>query len=71
MKKKILILGGAGFIGVNLIEHFLNKNYDVVVYGRTLPLGFEGKIIFIEAGLSDVSEKKIIFETLKSTRQFT
>jgi len=65
VKKKILILGGAGFIGVNLIEHFLNKNYDVVVYGRTLPLGFEGKIIFIEARLSDVIEKKDYLRSLK------
>lgn len=28
---KILITGGAGFIGSNLVEHFLNKNYQVVV----------------------------------------
>lgn len=27
---KILITGGAGFIGSNLCEHFLNKGYAVV-----------------------------------------
>lgn len=28
---RILITGGAGFIGSNLVEHFLSKNYQVVV----------------------------------------
>ena len=28
--KKILITGGSGFIGCNLIEHLLTKNYDVL-----------------------------------------
>ena len=28
---KILITGGAGFIGSNLTDHFLNKNHEVVV----------------------------------------
>lgn len=31
MQKKILITGGAGFIGSNLTEHFLEKGYAVVV----------------------------------------
>ncbi len=29
--RKILITGGAGFIGSNLTEHFLSKNYQVRV----------------------------------------
>lgn len=28
--EKILITGGAGFIGSNLIEYFLNKNYEII-----------------------------------------
>ena len=29
-KKKILITGGCGFIGTNLITYILNKNYKIV-----------------------------------------
>jgi NAD dependent epimerase/dehydratase len=32
--KKILITGGAGFIGSNLVEFFLNKNYFVTVFDK-------------------------------------
>ena len=30
MKKKILVTGGSGFIGTNVINNFLDKNYEVV-----------------------------------------
>ena len=31
-KKKILIIGGAGFIGINAASYFLNKNYQVTIF---------------------------------------
>ncbi|HIC8603597.1 NAD-dependent epimerase/dehydratase family protein [Citrobacter freundii] len=65
MKKKVLVVGGAGFIGVNLIEHFLTHNYDVIVYGRNKPLGFDEKIIFVEGTLCDIHEKKHYLKSLK------
>lgn len=65
MKRKILILGGAGFIGINLIEHFLLHNFDVIVYGRNRPLGFEEKITFIEADLTSINHKKEYLKSLE------
>lgn len=64
MKKKILILGGSGFIGINLIEHFLQKKHDVIVYGRTIPSGFEDKVIFIESDSSGIVSKKNYLKSL-------
>jgi len=65
VKKKILILGGSGFIGVNLIEHFLQHNYDVIIYGRSIPLGFEEKITFVEADLTGINAKKEYLKSLE------
>ena len=31
MKDKVLITGGAGFIGINSAEYFLNKKFEVIV----------------------------------------
>ena len=31
MKKKIIVTGGAGFIGCNLVEKLVKKKYKVVV----------------------------------------
>ncbi len=31
-RKKILITGGAGFIGTNIAEHFLHKGNEIIVY---------------------------------------
>ncbi len=40
---KILITGGAGFIGSNLVDHFMAKNYEITVLDN-LATGFEKNI---------------------------
>lgn len=37
MKKKVLITGGAGFIGSHLCDELISKGYDVVVYDNLIP----------------------------------
>ena len=43
-RKKILICGGTGFIGTNLVNHFVNKNeYGVhAIYNQRQPFFADG-----------------------------
>ncbi len=63
---KILITGGAGFIGSNLVGHFLNEGHEVVCLDN-LSTGFEHNIIeyygnphftFIEGDIRDIETCK-------------
>lgn len=37
MKKKVLIIGGAGFIGSNLSRHLLDNNMEVYCFDMSKP----------------------------------
>ncbi len=63
---KILITGGAGFIGSNLVNHFLKHNYKVICLDN-LSTGFEHNIIehmdnprftFIKGDIQDIETCK-------------
>ena len=34
MKEKILITGGAGYIGSHIVESLINRNYKVIIVGN-------------------------------------
>lgn len=51
---KIIIFGGAGFIGKNLVRAFAEKKYDIVVYDRIdVPFSAD-RVRYVQGNLSDV-----------------
>ena len=68
--KKIIITGGSGFIGSNLVNYFLKKNYFVINIDKLSYSGSKYSLnnfskhnyIFVK---SNINNKKIIIKTLK------
>jgi UDP-glucose 4-epimerase len=58
MNKSIAIIGGAGFIGCNLSNYFINQGYKVLVISRTIDRNkFESdKITFLEIDVNFSTE---------------
>lgn len=71
--KKVLVTGGAGFVGANLVDHLVEKGAHVTVLddlftGRKENISFFDRINFIEGSVTDfdlvhqlVKENEIIF----------
>ena len=51
---KIIIFGGAGFIGKNLVRAFAEKKYDIVVYDRIDVQFSADRVRYVQGNLSDV-----------------
>src|SRR6056300_1716342 len=69
--QKIIVTGGLGFIGRNLVNLLLKKNYfviniDKISYSSTQYTRVKNKnYLFIKA---DINNKKIIFEIIKKNK---
>jgi dTDP-D-glucose 4,6-dehydratase len=70
LSKKILVTGGAGFIGTNFVYYMAGKGYGQVVLDKLTyaggkdnldPLINSGKIIFIHG---DICDKDVVKESL-------
>lgn len=64
MSKRILIVGGSSFIGINLIESLINKGFEVIVYGRKKPLCLNNNFRFISAELTDFELHRTLLSEL-------
>lgn len=61
--KKILITGGSGFLGINLVRFLLNKNYEITILDIVdFDYPEKNKIKFIKG---DIRDKKIVSQVVK------
>ncbi|CAO96383.1 NAD-dependent epimerase/dehydratase family protein [Erwinia tasmaniensis] len=61
----VLILGGSGFIGTNLIEFYCNKNYKVVTFGRSMPIIEHPNIEKIIGDIRNLADLELVFKNHK------
>jgi len=53
---KVLVTGGSGFLGRNLINHLINNNYDVISFDLINGEGTNAQASFIKGDLLDLSD---------------
>ena len=69
MTKSILVTGGTGFVGSNIVKYFKNKNYNIVVIDRTIKE--HNKIIDVEYLTFDLKDHENLNKFLKHYRRLT
>ncbi len=65
IKKKVLVTGGAGFIGSHLVENLVKNNFDVVVYDN-LSTGIKKNILPVLKNIKFVNNDVRNFKGLKN-----
>ena len=73
--KKIIITGGSGFIGGNLVNFFIKKKYFVINIDKLSYSGINFNLKNINKKLyrfvkADINNRKIVIETLKQYKPF-
>ena len=66
-KKKIIIVGGTGFLGYYLLKNFIKKNWNVISLSRNKPSSFK-KIKKVNYKFVDISNKKKLFKILDNIK---
>ncbi|WP_369012208.1 NAD-dependent epimerase/dehydratase family protein [Erwinia pyrifoliae] len=61
----VLILGGSGFIGTNLIAFYCNKNYKVITFGRSMPVIEHPNLEKIVGDIRNLTDLEFVFNNHK------
>ena len=67
MKEKVLVVGGTGFIGRNLIKKLKQKNYSILSISLSVP-SKSNKINNVKYYVCDISNKKELLNFLKKKK---
>lgn len=54
--KKVVILGGSGFLGSHVADFLIKENFNVIIFDREQPLNLEGKYKFIKGDICDFKQ---------------
>jgi dTDP-glucose 4,6-dehydratase len=72
MNKRIIVTGGAGFIGANLVQMALSKGYKVLVIDKLTYAGSKKSLNLKDKNLTfkkiDICNKGIVYKTIKDFR---
>lgn len=62
MNRKILVTGGAGYIGSHTVKQLGEAGYDIVVYDN-LSTGSKAALLYGELVVGDLNNTKLLSET--------
>ena len=53
MKKRILVTGGAGFIGSHVVEELINRGHDVISVDRNMEWKISDKVRYVPLDITN------------------
>ena len=65
--KKLLITGGSGFIGTNMIEYYLKDGLEIINIDIVEPLNSKHNVYWKKCDINNYNELKNIFKNYKPT----
>ena len=63
--EKVLITGGSGFIGTNMVEYYLNKGVEILNVDIVQPLNPNHKSVWKDCDINDYDRLKNVFNDFK------